>query len=254
MDRQRTGKGRAKRILLGNINSTTGKLDNDKAVTALMAHRNTPCQQTGISPVVALFGRPIRDHLPLKDRTLRKEWREIATKREEALAKRHLVHQNRSTEQPMQLAPLDIGDSVQIQNQHGVRPTKWNTTGFVTEILPHRQCRVVVDGSRHITLRNRRFLHKILPVCRQSETAINPSPNTNSDQRTVIQPAPLTNNVNGNQVTPTTTATTAPNKMEQHTETIPQPPHETTPLRRSTRERRPPRPLSPKLSRQSHDG
>ena len=63
----------AKRILLGNINPRTGKLDSDKAVKALLAHCNTPSQQTGISPTVALFGRPIRNHLPLADLRLQKE-------------------------------------------------------------------------------------------------------------------------------------------------------------------------------------
>ena len=231
--RAEAGVKTAKRILLGNVDSTTGKLDNDKAVRALMTHRNTPCQQTGISPASALFGRPIRDHLPLKDLTLRKEWKEISTKREEALAKRHVIQQTATTTK--ELTPLDVGDSVQIQNQHGNRPTKWNNTGFVTEALPHRQYRVVVDGSRRITLRNRRFLHKILPVCRQpTETIITSTPTKDSNQSTIekVPNAPPTKAI---------------------AETALPPQEETILPRRSTRERRPPRPLSPKLSGQSHD-
>ena len=38
----------AKRILLGNINPRTGALDTDAAARALMCHRNTPAQDTGI--------------------------------------------------------------------------------------------------------------------------------------------------------------------------------------------------------------
>ena len=63
-----------------NVNPTTGKLDNARAVLALMTHRNTPSQQTGNSPAMTLFGQPIRDHLPLSDLRLRKEWHEIADK------------------------------------------------------------------------------------------------------------------------------------------------------------------------------
>jgi hypothetical protein len=59
----------------------------------------------------------------------------------------------------------------------------------VTEVLPHRQYRVVVDGSRHITLRNRRFLHKILPVCRQLEFTITPP--TTTDRTDLPRPTLL---------------------------------------------------------------
>jgi len=65
--RAEAGVKTAKRILLGNVDPRTGKLDNEAAVRALMAHRNTPCQLTGVSPAIALFGRPIRDHLPMSN-------------------------------------------------------------------------------------------------------------------------------------------------------------------------------------------
>jgi len=45
--RAEAGVKTAKRILLGNVDPRTGKLDNEAAVRALMAHRNTPCQLTG---------------------------------------------------------------------------------------------------------------------------------------------------------------------------------------------------------------
>ena len=63
--------------------------------------------------------------------------------------------------------PLQIGDSVSVQNQAGTRPNKWNCTGIISEVLPYRQYRVIMDGSRRVTLRNRRFLRKISPVCRK---------------------------------------------------------------------------------------
>ena len=78
----------AKRILLGNVDPTTGNLDTDAAARAIMLHRNTPAQDTGIAPSVMLFGRPLRDHLPVMRRTLRPEWKMIADTREMALAKR----------------------------------------------------------------------------------------------------------------------------------------------------------------------
>ncbi len=139
----------AKRILLGNINPATGNLDTDHAAKAIMAHRNTPMQDTGVAPSVMLFGRPLRDHLPT-NRILRPEWKMIADAREMALAKRALE----AVVEKRELKPLGVGDYVQIQNQSGNHPTKWDCTGVVSEVLPHRQYNIVVDGSRRITLRN----------------------------------------------------------------------------------------------------
>ena len=92
----------------------TGNLDTNEAARAILAHRNTPCQDTGISPSIMLFGRPIRDHLPRYDMKLRPEWDLIAESREKALAKRVLVAESSSKHE---LAALEMGDSVQIQNQ-----------------------------------------------------------------------------------------------------------------------------------------
>ncbi len=153
----------AKRILQGNIDSTTGALDTDAAARAIMTHRNTPAQDTGVAPSVLLFGRPIRDHLPRQNRELRSEWNSINDARETALAKR--VHRSKPLPGKA-LEPLSVGDPVQIQNQSGNRPNKWYNTGIVSECLPNRQYSVVVDGSRRVTLRNRRFLRKITPLTR----------------------------------------------------------------------------------------
>ena len=160
----------AKRILLGNINETTGALDTDAAARALMTHRNTPAQDTGVSPAVMLFGRNLRDHLPQRDRKLRPEWNAVSDLRERAMAKRAV--KGREAE-GRELKPLCIGDAVQIQNQTGNHPGKWYSTGVITGVLPHRQYQVVVDGSRRVSLRNRRFLRKILPVSRKE---FNPTP------------------------------------------------------------------------------
>jgi hypothetical protein len=175
-----------KRILLGNVNRVTGEIDTDTAAAAIMTHRNTPSQSTGVSPAVTLFGRPIRDHLPDTPRELRPEWRAILKAREQALAKRHL----RITMAPArkQLQPLKPGDSVSIQNQRGNKPKKWNSTGTIAEALPNRQYQVVVDGSRHVTLRKRRFLREIDPVCRQPKSL--PAPSYQSPTNVQTNPIP----------------------------------------------------------------
>ena len=107
----------------------------------------------------------------------------IAESRERALAKRAQV-----TTPGKELQPLMIGDSMQIQNQAGNYPNKWYSTGVIAEILPNRQYHVVLDGSRRISLRNRRFLKKISPICRRNvdhtQDAVPPM--------SQLQPAPAT--------------------------------------------------------------
>jgi hypothetical protein len=162
----------AKRILMGNIDAATGGIDTEKVTQALLTYRNTPLQEIGLSPAVILFGRPIRDHLPNSTRRLRKEWDKIAESREAALSKKHL--RSHPEEPRRQLKELQLGEAVQVQNQHGNRPTKWSNTGTVVETLPHRQYHVMMDGSRRISLRNRRFLRQIDPVCRRRTVFNNP--------------------------------------------------------------------------------
>lgn len=247
--RAEAGVKTAKRILLGNVDPRTGKLDNDKAVKALLVHRNTPCQLTGISPAVALFGRPIRDHLPAAKLKLRQEWQDIYNKREEALAKRHLIAPIDHSP-TRELPPLNVGDSVQIQNQSGTRPTKWSNTGYVAESLPNRQYKVIVDGSRRVTLRNRRFLKQILPVCRQVEQSTPPLLPTRPKPQTLEQvEEPVINHV------PPVPAPALEQNPRGEEEDVPikqiqQIIHEQP--RRSDRIRRAPRPLSPRMSGKSH--
>ena len=154
----------AKRILLGNIDSS-GNLDTVRFCRGLLAYRNTPQQDVGLSCAEMLYGRTLRDHLPNQDRKLRLEWRQIAAAREAALAKKHLTHPPEQSGRA--LSTLQPGQAVQVQNQSGNRPGKWDHTGVVVEVLQHRQYKVLMDGSRRITLRNRRFLRCIDPVTRK---------------------------------------------------------------------------------------
>ena len=179
----------AKRILLGNINKVNGQLDTEAAAQAMMTYRNTPLQDTEISPATTLYGRPIRDHLPCKRLEVRAEWQTVADAREAAFAKRQLRSDPRVTDKVLE--PLSDGDAVQLQNQKGNRPLKWYATGIVVERLPNRQYKVLVDGSRRITLRNRKFIRKIDPVCRRQWKA--PSVNDVEGLRAPLSQLPVSN-------------------------------------------------------------
>ena len=219
----------AKRILLGNIDPITGNLDTDAAARAIMLHRNTPNQDTGIAPSIMLFGRLLRDHLPDMNRTLRPEWKTIADAREMALAKRAIKS---NADNKRELVPLNIGDCVQLQNQTGAHPTKWFSTGVVAEVLPHRQYNVVVDGSRRTTLRNRRFLRKIQPMSRKAayhpDTDIQEQPTPLQD---VLIPNGCDENSDHEHVLPTPTE-------EESTATAPNPPVQPIPDRQEHQPRR----------------
>ena len=89
----------------------------------------------------------------------------IAQSRESALAKR--VFRSSPVSNRRELQSLSVGDDVQLQNQCGNSQKKWFNTGVVTEVLPNRQYCVMKDGSRRVTLRNRRFLRKISPLSRR---------------------------------------------------------------------------------------
>ena len=91
-------------------------------------------------------------------------WRETLVARENALRNRHMKAMEHWSEHTRQLPPLVVGDRVRIQNQTGPHPTKWDKTGQVIEVRQFDQYIVRMDGSRRVTLRNRKFLRKYIPV------------------------------------------------------------------------------------------
>ena len=218
-----------KRILTTNI-SPSGSLDTDSVTKALLLHRNTPPQDMGVSPAELLFGRPLRDHM-LKPVRMRLEWSELADMREMTYVKRNehatRYHRRRSFD------PLSPGDVVSIQNQRGNHPLRWDATGKIIERLPYRQYRVLVDGSRRVTTRNRMFLRQTTDATRvmtDEDPSLISTPQLNTNPKPDTDMNVQDTNVQLQDNEPTTN-TTQPK---------PTPPPLTN-LRRSTRERRPPK-------------
>ena len=153
-----------KRILMDNI-SPTGSLETERFQKAMLAYRNTIDPQTKASPAMILFGRPIRDAIPipLGKYCPHPTWRELMVHREKALAKRHCREHEKWSEHTRQLPPLQVGDAVYIQNLTGNHPKRWERTGRVVEVRQFHQYVVRVDGSGRVTLRNRQHLRKYVP-------------------------------------------------------------------------------------------
>ena len=154
-----------KRIIHDNT-TPNGSLDTDSLQCAVLQYQNTPDPNTQLSPAQCVFGRPIKDFIPILPGRFQPHptWSDTLATREEALRNRHMKAAERWSEHTKRLPPLAVGDHVHIQNQTGPYPTKWDKTGIVIEVRQFDQYVIHIDGSGTMTTRNRKFLRKYLPV------------------------------------------------------------------------------------------
>ena len=194
-----------KRMLMDNT-GPTGSVDVDKFQRAMLIYRNSIDPETKASPALILFGRPIRDPIPIvMGRYCPHEtWQETTMNREKALAKRHSREHEKWSEHTHILPALCVGDHVYIQNLVGNHPKRWERTGVVVEVRQHHQYVIKVDGSGRVTLRNRQFLRKFIPFTKQS-----------------------TDDIIAQHVLPATTSTKSPQQNPESLETVPEPPSDT---------------------------
>ena len=147
-----------------------------------------------------------------------------------------------------------------LQKKKKLYPNKWHSTGVVAEVLPNRQYRVVLDGSRRMTLRNRRFLKKILPVSRRiyndsfdslADEQVQPTPPDPAQPPSILPEEPVV----AIEEPPLPSVETEDQPVVVDTPPPPSPPvvHDGAPLRRSSREKAPRRIFSAKLKGKSHE-
>ena len=165
--RAEVGVKSAKRLIMDNL-TTMGTLDSDKFARAVLIHRNSPDPETGFSPAEVVYGRPMRDHLPITSLKPRATWQEIADKREQAFKKRHYSKCESLNKNTAPLKKLLTGQNVYIQDQAGPNPTRWSKSGTIVEVLPYDSYVVKVHGSNKVTQRNRKFLRAFTPFSSSS--------------------------------------------------------------------------------------
>ena len=158
-----------KRLLEENV-SSTGDLNTDRVVCALLQFRNTPDRDCNLSPAQILFGRQLKDGIPQMKRSvmifqnnqLCDEWHSHWETKENALRSRLIKNCERLEANAKTLDPLREGDVVLVQNQlpNSPRSKKWDRQGLVVSTGENDQYLVKIAGSGRLTLRNRQFLRK----------------------------------------------------------------------------------------------
>ena len=125
----------SKHLITSNT-GPNGNLDTDALQRAILQYRNTPDPETKLSPAMCLFGRPIKDFIPILPGRYQPHptWIDTLKTREDALRNRHMKAAERWSEHTKRLVPLVVGDHVRIQNQTGPHPLKWDRTGRVIEV------------------------------------------------------------------------------------------------------------------------
>jgi hypothetical protein len=105
-----------------------------------------------------VFGRQMRDVVPALPHKYEpaKDWFVTQEYRERTLANKKESDDKKWKEKTKDLDDLEIW-----------RPDKLDKTGIVLENKPHSQVLIRVDGSRRVTMRNRRFVRRLDPTLRE---------------------------------------------------------------------------------------
>ena len=156
----------AKRTLLDNTRSD-GSPNWEKILQAMLQYRNTPIAGLGNSPSMLLFGRRMKDLLPVKQGkpNMSESWVECKEAREVGMRHRYRRGAEKWSEHTRNLPDLELGQHVMVQNQRspGNQAKKWDRTGIVVDCPGYDKYSIRMDGSGNMTDRNRKYLRAFVP-------------------------------------------------------------------------------------------
>ena len=98
--------------MITDTTGPNGEIDTDSFQRAMLQYRNCPNQDTKLSPAMCIFGRPIKDFIPILPGKYKPHptWQDTLQKREEALRNHHMKCAERLSEHTKKLPVLNIGD------------------------------------------------------------------------------------------------------------------------------------------------
>jgi hypothetical protein len=136
------------------------------------------------SPAQMVFRRQMRDFIPSLTYKYEpaKDWAVTQEHRERTLANKMEMDNQRWSHRTKALDDLEVGTAVAIQNETGPNPTKWDKTGIVLENKPNNKVMIKVNGSRRVTMRNRRFVRPMEPTLRITTRPARRRPATQPNQ------------------------------------------------------------------------
>ena len=116
-NRAETAVNTCKRLLMENMDSQ-GDLDTDTFGKAMLEYRNAPIPETRLSLAQVLFGRNIRDFIPVLPYKYepRQDWSLLQEGRERAFAKKLYNDGTLLAIGTRKMPPLAVGDKVLVQN------------------------------------------------------------------------------------------------------------------------------------------
>ncbi|XP_053385871.1 uncharacterized protein LOC128550595 [Mercenaria mercenaria] len=128
--RAEVGVKTVKRMITDNT-GPNGELNTDAFQRAILQYRNIPDRDIKLSPAMCVFGRAVKDFIPiLPGRYLPHDtWKDTIVLREAALRNRHIKIGERLNEHTRRLPPLKVGDFVRIQNQTSSSKVGQNRSG-----------------------------------------------------------------------------------------------------------------------------
>ena len=115
-------------------------LFSDRFYQGILQYRNSPQQDVRLSPAQIVFGRQIKDFLPVMGYKYEpwQEWCLIRNEREKGLSKRYEVDGKRLAEYTRDFKEVPFGTDVAVQNQNGkngIKLERWLLLLFITTFI-----------------------------------------------------------------------------------------------------------------------